>query len=119
MRAHAHKLSHAYAVARRPPAAQDIPPGWAEELVSACEDRFEEFDAPAYALVMHALGRLHCKPPVGWLQVCMGRPLIRVAIMAIRWADIRTRDLTFLFSSSGVSLERLLLQEVDSSQRQA
>jgi len=37
-------------------------------MLAACEGQLDELDAPAYALLVHGLGRMGHLPPRGWLD---------------------------------------------------
>jgi len=43
-------------------------PAPAHPLPAACEGQLDELDAPAYALLVHALGRMGHMPPRAWLD---------------------------------------------------
>jgi hypothetical protein len=55
-------------VSRGMPRTAAPSPAWLAELLEACAERFDAFDAPAYALVAHGLGRLRHRPGRLWAQ---------------------------------------------------
>ncbi len=44
------------------------PPSWQAALWAACEQRVDALDAPAFALLLHALGMLGCRAPPSLLE---------------------------------------------------